>query len=132
MCAKCSAFASATFSGEVMFFFLHNNCLQSTQCKSVFNDVIEIYSFLIVTVGYFVHRKKVFLQYTCICLEIYHVHCLVFVSFYLPLIEGDHYIEDITCPRVDMNLIIIFKWSTQYLTSTISSRAGEDKIHIHK
>ena len=85
-----------------------------------FNEVIEIYSFLIVTVDYFVHRKKVFLQYTCICLEIYHVHCLVSVSFYLPLIEGDHYIEDITCLRVDMNLI--FEWSTRYLTSAISSR----------
>ena len=34
MCAKCSAFASATFSGEVMFFFfLQNNCLQSTHAK---------------------------------------------------------------------------------------------------
>jgi len=40
------------------------------------------------------------------------------------------YIEDITCPRVDMNFI--FKWSTRYLTSEISSWTREDKIHIHK
>ena len=32
------------------------------------------------------------------------------------------YIEDITCPRVDMNFI--FEWSTRYLTS--------ERIHIHK
>ena len=32
----------------------------------------------------------------------------------------DHDIEDITCPRVDMNFI--FEWSTQYLTSERSER----------
>ena len=30
------------------------------------------------------------------------------------------YIEDITCPRVDMNFI--FEWSTRYLTSERSER----------
>jgi len=35
-------------------------------------------------------------------------------------------IEDITCPRVDMNFI--FEWSTRY----ISSWTREDKINIHK
>ena len=36
----------------------------------------------------------------------------------LPGAEG--YIEDITCPRVDMNFI--FEWSTRYLTSERSER----------
>ena len=32
------------------------------------------------------------------------------------------YIEDITCPRVDMNFI--FEWSTRYLTSERSERVS--------
>ena len=44
----------------------------------------------------------------------------------------DTYIEDITCPRVDMNFF--FELSTQKLTSERSERVRyrEDKIHIHK
>ena len=36
------------------------------------------------------------------------------------LLEQARYIEDITCPRVDMNFI--FEWSTRYLTSERSER----------
>ena len=32
-------------------------------------------------------------------------------------------IEDITCPRVDMNFI--FEWSTRYLTSECTARTSE-------
>ena len=42
----------------------------------------------------------------------------------------EKYIEDITCPRVDMNFI--FSWSTRYLTSELRSlvryRVDHEKI----
>ena len=49
------------------------------------------------------------------------------VSLKYPNLKGSSYfnskfkdIEDITCPRVDMNFI--FEWSTRYLTSERSER----------
>ena len=40
------------------------------------------------------------------------------------------YLEDITCPRMDMNFI--FEWSTRYLTSERSERVRYLVDHIHK
>ena len=45
------------------------------------------------------------------------LNCLNVMCLFLAL--GTEYIEDISCPRVDMNFI--FEWSTRYLTRSLRS-----------
>lgn len=77
MCAKCSSFASVTFSGKVMFF--NNNYLQSTHAKVCGKERNEkIYSSVTVTDDHFVHGKKVY----CIAC-IYVLRSTVFIALFL-------------------------------------------------